>query len=195
MIRLKSDDIKQAALRHFSTHGYEGASLSKIAEEVGLKKQSLYSHFKNKDDLFLQVLRDAGEVELQTKLTFFNNRQDPSPEKSLYAFLVMVKELFQLDERMKFWLRISFFPPEHLYHLIGNEVLAIEDQVRKMLEAKFAEWMSKEQIFVEKPRIPASAFMGIVDALMIELVYDSSPERINEKLESAWTVFWRGISK
>ncbi|UNK21022.1 TetR/AcrR family transcriptional regulator [Paenibacillus sp. N3/727] len=192
---MKSDEIKRAALKYFTIHGYEGASLSKIAEEVGLKKQSLYSHFKSKDDLFLQVIRNAGEVELHTKLTFFNNHKNDSPEKSLYAYLVMVKELFQLDERMKFWLRISFFPPEHLYHVILNEVFAIEDQVMEMLEAKFAEWMKKEEIYKEQPSIPASAFTGIVDALMLELLYDSSPERINEKLESAWTVFWRGISK
>jgi AcrR family transcriptional regulator len=47
---MKSDESKRAALKYFTLHGYEGASLSKIAEEVGLKKQSLYSHFKGKDD-------------------------------------------------------------------------------------------------------------------------------------------------
>ncbi|WP_289139327.1 TetR/AcrR family transcriptional regulator [uncultured Brevibacillus sp.] len=192
---MKSDEIKRAALKYFTIHGYEGASLSKIAEEVGLKKQSLYSHFKGKDDLFLQAIRDAGEVELNRKLAFFNNHKNDSPEKSLHAYLVMVKELFELDERMKFWLRISFFPPEHLYHVIGNEVFSIENQVREMLEAKFAEWMKEDEIYKEQPSIPASAFTGIVDALMLELLYDSSPERINEKLESTWTVFWRGICK
>lgn len=49
---MKSDEIKEAALKYFTIHGYEGASLSIIAEEVGMKKQSIYSHFKGKDDLF-----------------------------------------------------------------------------------------------------------------------------------------------
>lgn len=65
---MKSNEIKEAALKYFTIHGYEGASLSLIAEEVGMKKQSIYAHFKGKDDLFLQVLRDAKETELSSKL-------------------------------------------------------------------------------------------------------------------------------
>lgn len=49
---MKSNEIKEAALKFFTIHGYEGASLSLIAEEVGMKKQSIYAHFKGKDDLF-----------------------------------------------------------------------------------------------------------------------------------------------
>lgn len=63
---MKSDEIKKAALKYFTIHGYEGTSLSQIAEEVGIRKQSIYSHFKGKDDLFLSVLKDAKEMELSS---------------------------------------------------------------------------------------------------------------------------------
>lgn len=59
VIVLKNNEIKEAALKYFTIHGYEGAPLSLIAEEARMKKQSIYAHFKGKDDLFLQVLRDA----------------------------------------------------------------------------------------------------------------------------------------
>lgn len=54
---MKSKEIKDIALKCFTTHGYEGASLSQIAEQVGMKKQSLYAHFKGKDDLFCKFYK------------------------------------------------------------------------------------------------------------------------------------------
>lgn len=33
--------IKEAAFIHFARNGYEGASLAQIAEEAGIKKQSI----------------------------------------------------------------------------------------------------------------------------------------------------------
>lgn len=106
---MKSDEIKDAALKYFTIHGYEGASLSLIAEEVGMKKQSIYSHFKGKDDLFLQVLHDAKETELSSKLQYFSKVDKKNPEKVLYGFLQLIIDLFQKNEQLKFWLRMSFF--------------------------------------------------------------------------------------
>jgi AcrR family transcriptional regulator len=125
VILLKSNEIKEAALKYFTIHGYEGASLSLIAEEVGMKKQSIYAHFKGKDDLFLQVLRDAKETELSSKLQYFSKGDSINPEKELYGFLQLVIDLFQKNEQLKFWLRMSFFPPAHLEKAIVQEVIDI----------------------------------------------------------------------
>ncbi len=46
------DRIVRAAIKNFLNYGYEKASLSTIAKEVGIKKPSLYHHFKNKDMIF-----------------------------------------------------------------------------------------------------------------------------------------------
>ena len=47
-------DILAAALDLFSVNGFEGTSLSMIAEAVGIRKASLYSHFDSK-----QAILDA----------------------------------------------------------------------------------------------------------------------------------------
>lgn len=191
---MKSIEIKEAALKFFTIHGYEGASLSQIAEEVGLKKQSIYAHFKGKDDLFLQVLRDAKNAELSSMLNFFNEMNTNTPEADLYDFLKMVIEMFQKNEHMKFWLRMSFFPPAHLTEEIGKDVADIDQKVQTELEKKFSEWINTKSIYGKDPRIPTLAFIGVVDTIMMELVYVNDPERLNEKLEALWAVFWRGIS-
>ncbi|MFJ8246824.1 TetR/AcrR family transcriptional regulator [Peribacillus asahii] len=191
---MKSNEIKEAALKYFTIHGYEGASLSQIAEEVGIKKQSIYTHFKGKDDLFLQVLRDAKETELSSKLQYFNKIDSQNPEKDLYGFLNLVIDLFQKNEQLKFWLRMSFFPPAHLSKAIEEEVIDIEEKVQAILESKFQDWIDAEVIVRDVAKTPTFAFLGVVDSIMLELVYGNDEKRLKDKLEASWTVFWRGIS-
>jgi AcrR family transcriptional regulator len=194
VILLKSYEIKKAALKYFTIHGYEGASLSLIAEEVGMKKQSIYAHFKGKDDLFLQVLREAKETELSSKLLYFNKIDSQSPEKDLYGFLQLVIDLFQKNEQLKFWLRMSFFPPAHLSKEIEKEVIDIEENVQAILESKFQDWIDAKVIVGDVAKTPTLAFLGVVDSIMLELVYGNDEKRLKDKLEASWTVFWRGIS-
>lgn len=191
---MKSNEIKKAALKYFTIHGYEGASLSLIAEEVGMKKQSIYAHFKGKDDLFLQVLRDAKETELSSKLQYFSQVDSKNPEKDLYGFLQLVIDLFQKNEQLKFWLRMSFFPPAHLEKAIEEEVIDIEEKVQMILERKFQDWIDAKLIFGDVAITPTYAFLGVVDSILLELVYGNNEKRLKDKLAASWTVFWRGIS-
>lgn len=195
VILLKSNEIKEAALKYFTIHGYEGASLSQIAEEVGMKKQSIYAHFKGKDDLFLQVLRDAKETELSSKLQYFSKVDLKNPEKDLYGFLQLVIDLFQKNEHIKFWLRMSFFPPAHLEKEIGQEVIDIEEKVQAILECKFHDWINAKLIVEDEAITPTYAFLGVVDSILLELVYGNDEKRLNDKLAASWKVFWRGISQ
>ncbi|MEF2095597.1 TetR/AcrR family transcriptional regulator [Bacillus sp. CFBP9009] len=195
MILLKSNEIKDAALKYFTIHGYEGASLSQIAEEVGMKKQSIYAHFKGKDDLFLQVLRDAKETELSSKLQYFSKVDSKNPEKDLFGFLQLVIDLFQENEHIKFWLRMSFFPPAHLEKEIGQEVIDIEEKVQAILECKFHDWINAKLIAEDEAITPTYAFLGVVDSILLELVYGNDEKRLKDKLAASWKVFWRGISQ
>jgi AcrR family transcriptional regulator len=192
---LKSKEIKDIALKCFTTHGYEGASLSQIAEQVGMKKQSLYAHFKGKDDLFLQVLQDAKETELSSKLQYLSKVGAQNPKPDLLGYLQLVIDLFQKNEHLKFWLRMTFFPPPHLAKAIDEEVIDTEKRIQPVLESKFQAWIDAKVIMEEVASIPTLAFLGVVDSIMLELVYGNNEIRLNEKLNASWTVFWRGISQ
>ena len=49
----KRKAIFEAAKKLFPEHGYDGVSMDAIAAEAGVSKLTLYSHFKDKDELFL----------------------------------------------------------------------------------------------------------------------------------------------
>ena len=48
--------IIEAALDFFSVTGYEATSISQLADAVGIRKASLYSHFSNKEDILKSVV-------------------------------------------------------------------------------------------------------------------------------------------
>ncbi len=192
---MKSKEIKDVALKCFTTHGYEGASLSQIAELVGMRKQSLYAHFKGKDDLFLQVLQDAKETEITSKLQYLSNVDSQHPKSDLLGYLHLVIDMFQKNEQLKFWLRISFFPPPHLATAIDEEVIDTEKKIQTVLESKFQDWIDAKVIMEDVALIPTLAFLGVVDSIMLELVYGNNEQRLKDKLNASWTVFWRGISQ
>lgn len=50
--------ILQAAFGLFSERGYTGVSMQQLAEAAGITKATLYHHFKDKADLFEEMMRD-----------------------------------------------------------------------------------------------------------------------------------------
>lgn len=54
-------EILAAAERIFVDHGYEGATIRKIADEVGLSSTALYMHFSDKSEILHEICERAFE--------------------------------------------------------------------------------------------------------------------------------------
>ncbi len=60
----KREAIARAALTLFASDGYERTSVDAIAAEAGVSKRTVYSHYGDKENLFLSVVRDTYEAML-----------------------------------------------------------------------------------------------------------------------------------
>lgn len=56
---LRRAEILAAAERIFVAQGYEGATIRKIADEVGVSSTALYMHFKDKDEILLEICTEV----------------------------------------------------------------------------------------------------------------------------------------
>lgn len=56
--------ILDGALRAFSRHGYEGATVALLEEEIGLSRGAIFNYFPNKESIFVALA-----VESNTRLT------------------------------------------------------------------------------------------------------------------------------
>lgn len=54
-------EMLAAAERIFVEHGYEGATIRKIADEVGLSSTALYMHFADKGEILQEICRETFE--------------------------------------------------------------------------------------------------------------------------------------
>jgi AcrR family transcriptional regulator len=59
---LRRAEILKAAEIIFVAEGYEGATIRKIAEEVGVSSTCLYMHFSDKDEILIEICTRAMEA-------------------------------------------------------------------------------------------------------------------------------------
>lgn len=114
----KHQAIASAALRLFARDGYERTSVDAIAAEAGVSKRTIYSHYGDKQNLFLLVVRDT-HAEMRDRFREIMDRtlRDVDDlEKSLTGFVSEIaRTLVCVPERatlMRLVLtEIPHFPP------------------------------------------------------------------------------------
>jgi AcrR family transcriptional regulator len=74
---LRRAEILRAAERIFVARGYEGATIRKIADEVGVSSTALYMHFQDKDQILLEICDVAMGELLARNLSISTRPGDP----------------------------------------------------------------------------------------------------------------------
>jgi AcrR family transcriptional regulator len=70
-------EILTAAERIFVEHGYEGATIRKIADEVGLSSTALYMHFADKGEILQEICKEAFEQLLKVNREMLAQPDEP----------------------------------------------------------------------------------------------------------------------
>jgi TetR/AcrR family transcriptional regulator, transcriptional repressor of aconitase len=53
----RREQILDGAQRAFARYGFEGATVKRLEEEIGLSRGAIFNYFEGKDDLFLELCR------------------------------------------------------------------------------------------------------------------------------------------
>lgn len=88
--------ILNSAQRLIQTRSFEGFSFQDVADEVGLRKASLYHHFDSKDAVAVAVLQRAGDW-MRARL---KEADGGSPPSRLERYLDLFRDLGGKAERM-----------------------------------------------------------------------------------------------
>ena len=185
--------LKQTALAHFAHFGYEGASINEIAREVGIKTPSVYAHFKGKEELFLTVLQEIAADEIRFITHWFADNADEPLADRLRHLLLRYKELYEQDVKTKFWLRMSFFPPEHLHDRVMELLYNYLDTFEQIVTALFDRAIEEQTLAPVGADQAAAAYLCLLDGVFVEMLY-GGPERSSRRLDASWRIFWRGLA-
>lgn len=190
---MTANRIKSVALSHFARYGYEGTSLANIAQEVGIKKPSIYAHFKRKEELYFICLEES----LQKDLTFFKQYVQKSEETAFDNFLFhLLKDYghrFQESIEAMFWLRTSFFPPDAFRKQIVEKANAYIESIGQLLVPIFEQAQKKKELCSIEVTEAVAAYLCLMDGLMVEFLF-AGIQPFENRLHASWKVFWRGLS-
>ncbi len=102
-MRKKTETKREAILEHalqiFRKEGFEGASMARIAAEVGGSKATLYNYFPSKEELLLQAMLQSGNKHAENVLALL--RQTPDLPSQLQAFVRSLLTIINSQETIE----------------------------------------------------------------------------------------------
>ena len=157
MSNLKQKILKEAA-KLFSEFGFLGVSMEDIAKKLGTSKTALYYHFKNKKELYLNVLEDTFEnlKEKIAKKVFLAKSQKEITEKVIETYLEFSLKEKNLIKSLSLKLsRDAQRPREDL------EIKNYINQLKEKIQLLFQDSLNKESNFI-------SFLLGTIDRVILE---------------------------
>ena len=107
------DAILAAAAHEFAAHGFAGASVDNIAARARFNKAMIYYHFRNKQALYVEILRDvfrsigarttdiaASDLQPGVKIDAFIDALDQMAENRSYMPPIMMREMAEGARRL-----------------------------------------------------------------------------------------------
>ncbi|WP_026690972.1 TetR/AcrR family transcriptional regulator [Alteribacter aurantiacus] len=187
------EKIKLESLRLFAEEGYDGASLSKITDKVGIRKSSLYNHFSNKEDLFLTLVDDVYERYVsEVKETVHQQPNDSYVEKKLYQALIITTDFLRKEAVGKFYMHFLLFPPGDLKAFVHERFLRFEEELNHVFLPIITDGMKNGEMKSGNPTHVLDAFYCLMDGMSAQMFYYDK-KTVDQKREHAWRVFWNGI--
>ena len=189
----KRQAILEAAKAQFLSHGYEGSSMEAIAREAGVSKLTVYSHFSDKDTLFLEAVKAKCEEQLPQ---LFNHRdaQGPIDDQLLNiarAFLALINSPESLAmHRLMFGLAHANPTLVQLFYDAGPGRILGE------LERFLRQADQRGQLRIAQPRAAAEHFCALLKGghnfrLLIGLAQAQSAEEAERHVQEVVGLFVR----
>lgn len=121
--------LRAAALRHFVEHGYEAASITAIALEVGVTERTFYRHFSTKDEVLFD---DVGEAFSWFRAALHERPADEDLIRSVLISLGSAPTDPQLLSEIA-RLRVELLSPERMERVFRDRQGAMAREVRSLL--------------------------------------------------------------
>ncbi|WP_038343891.1 TetR/AcrR family transcriptional regulator [Acinetobacter sp. A47] len=161
--------IQKYALERFAKQGFAATSLNEIATDVGIKKPSIYAHFKNKDELYLSLIPIMIDEELGYAKTVLQGGQQLRQQLSDY--LVSIEQRFNNSYAVQFWMNALISPPVHLYDQVIEPMHVFMAELEQLFTQVIRDSGINPTPHTLEPQIFARVCMSFVDALQSELIY------------------------
>ncbi|MCG6538874.1 TetR/AcrR family transcriptional regulator [Pseudomonas sp. KSR10] len=181
--------VTDAAGNRFADLSYDEVSLSDIANDLGIRKASIYSHVESKQALFLTVLDEAFQVEAAFAQQCFDSESASSLPGMHYC--ESLPKRYGESMHMRFLLRNAYLPPKSLSTRVSS---SYEDYLQRLLEAFISRLRQRSATALTEQDFSqfGDAYLGIIDSLHVELIYVGA-QRFEHRLRALQRLLSAGL--
>lgn len=166
----KQEELVDVALQVVAEQGYNGATISEVAEAANLSRAGLLHHFRKKEELFAEVLRRRDDLVTDR---WTRERQNPSTDQADFVS-DLIRDNAKVPGLVQLFARLSaeatdpanpahgFFRDRYEQNKIASVGLIADMQA----EGRVAESLDAEKL--------AILLAAVQDGLQIRWLYDSS---------------------
>jgi AcrR family transcriptional regulator len=135
----KRKELLAKAVTCFTRYGYSKTTLDDVARETGINKASLYHYFKNKDELFLQVLLQVSAGGIEALKARAQKLKLPSKQLVFYFterlhYYLQIVRLNSLDKTALLNLQVQF---DAVYQPVRQQEIAWIARVLRQMAPTF----------------------------------------------------------
>ncbi len=183
--------ILDGAGRVFARDGYEGASMARIAREIGVSKGTLYNYFPSKAALFSGFISMGCDQSL--KHIFDIPPSDNQPEETLFRAGTVVMEMMLSPFR------------QAIHRMVMSEAGQFPELARAFFEAGpqralkyLADWLRQEttagRLVVPDPDFAAEQFFALCQTKLVmrarlRLIETADPAEVERVVRGAVSLF------
>ena len=180
------EKIFDVSLDLFSKKGYDSVSLREIADNVGIKKSSIYSHYPSKEAILMDIFEyftnqfEYDEL-LNSKDLILSHENEiliENPEKFYHMGSEAIKEMLSQERNLKIWklIFIQMHYNEDIRTFFQNEIL-----VKPLLFWNGFFTILKEKGIIKQecnPKLLAKEYYSFPIYLLLEICakYDDIPQ-------------------
>lgn len=187
--------IIEDALKLFAKNGYVGTTMEDLGFSVGIKKPSIYSHFKNKDEIFIEVIRKtmAADVEFIRQMLETYDVEDVKGffENYFIKYAERCHSPGQL-EHVKVLKRCALYPPPTLRQETADLFEEHYFRIESMITPVIIDAMEKGSLRKISPGYVVDVFHFVMDGIFMESHYINKWKHY-ARTEQAAKMFWNYI--
>lgn len=132
---MKNELIKEA-IQQYSVHGYYGATMRKIATNVGIRPASIYYFYENKEKLFIAAFQQLLNDHFKNLKKILSQNKDSEVEE-IFSALLHGNVEHHLDDLQSTNAYISLVtsPIPEIKSYLSNHMLRINDWLNESLKS------------------------------------------------------------
>jgi AcrR family transcriptional regulator len=162
--RSKKDQIVQAAIRVFLENGYASTSMNRVAAEADVIKATIYSHFKDKEELFAAIIEEVTFKRMQADTPEFEQLLHTLPPDEFVKLLTQKFRLLSQSAEYRALLRVVIGESERFPELA---TLYVKTVILKGMELASGYFAKHKEMKLNNPLATAHICCGSFVAWLI----------------------------